>query len=452
MLALGKLRGKCLKNFSGIFVVRKGFAYILQEYIFIEESGYTANFFDKHLLNMTSKSEISERVLFMQTDVFQRTLMGPGPSDVHPRVLQALSSPVIGHLDPEFLLGMNDTMNMLRKLFATDNQVTVPMSGTGSAGMETIFVNLIAPGDKVIIGVNGLFGQRMVDVAERVGALPIVVEAPWGEPIDPERLESVAKKSSGIKAIAVVHAETSTGVRQPLEPISAIAKNFDALFFVDAVTSLGGITVNIDQIGIDACYSGTQKCLSVPPGLSPVTLSTKAEEILKARKEKVRSWYLDLTMITKYWGSERVYHHTAPVSMIFALREGLKLILEEGLEAVYARHRLNGEALQTGLTNMGLKLLVSPEYRLPMLTSVIIPENVTDTEVRKRLLNLYGIEIGGGLGVLKGKIWRIGLMGHTSRRKNVLMFLSALEDTLRQLGYQVSPGAGVEGALHVYNN
>ncbi|MFZ5686834.1 MAG: pyridoxal-phosphate-dependent aminotransferase family protein [Bacillota bacterium] len=388
----------------------------------------------------------------MQTGLPLRILMGPGPSDVHPRVLQALSYPVIGHLDPEFLLLMNDTMDMLRKLFATDNQVTVPMSGTGSSGMETIFVNLLEPGDKVIIGVNGLFGQRMVDVAERVGAQPIVVEAPWGEPIDPEAIESAAKNSGRIKAIAVVHAETSTGVRQPLEPISSIAKQFEALFLVDAVTSLGGIPVNIEQIGVDACYSGTQKCLSVPPGLSPLSISSKAEKILNARKDKVRSWYLDLTMITKYWGSERFYHHTAPISMIFALREGLRMILEEGPEKVYARHRLNGEALQAGLTNMGLKLLVNHEYRLPMLTSVVIPENVADMEVRKRLLDLYGIEIGGGLGVLKGKIWRVGLMGHASRRKNVLLFLSALEDTLRQLDYPVPPGAGVEGALQVYNN
>ncbi|MBS3975286.1 MAG: alanine--glyoxylate aminotransferase family protein [Syntrophomonadaceae bacterium] len=388
----------------------------------------------------------------MLTGVPLRTLMGPGPSDVHPRVLQALSYPLIGHLDPDFLLLMNETMDMLRKTFATNNQITVPMSGTGSSGMETIFVNLLEPGDKVIIGVNGLFGQRMVDVAERVGALPIVVDAPWGEPVDPVAIEAAAKKSGKIKAIAVVHAETSTGVRQPLEPVSSIAKQYEALFFVDAVTSLGGIPVNIDQIGIDACYSGTQKCLSVPPGLSPVTLSPQAGNILKDRKDKVRSWYLDLTMITKYWSSERFYHHTAPISMIFALHEGLKLILEEGLEAVYSRHQQNGEALQAGLTSMGLKLLVNPEYRLPMLTSVIIPEGVPDLEVRKRLLNHYGIEIGGGLGVLKGKIWRIGLMGHTSKRKNVVLLLSAIEDTLRQLGYHVPPGAGVEGALKLYNN
>ncbi|KKM10188.1 alanine--glyoxylate aminotransferase [Clostridiales bacterium PH28_bin88] len=379
-----------------------------------------------------------------------RTLMGPGPSDVHPRVLQAMASPVIGHLDPVFLQIMNGTMDMLRKVFGTENQLTVPMSGTGSSGMETLFVNLIEPGDKVVIGVNGLFGQRMVDVAARVGAEVIQVTAPWGQPLDPAEIEQALKQHGQVKAVGVVHAETSTGVRQPLEPIGELAHRYGALFLVDAVTSLGGIPVEVDRVGIDACYSGTQKCLSVPPGLSPVTFNQEAVKVLGERKGIVQSWYLDLTMIQRYWGAERFYHHTAPISMIYALREGLALILEEGLEQVYARHRLNGEALQAGLIGMGLKLLVDEQYRLPELTSVLVPEEVQDVEVRKRLLQLYNIEIGGGLGELKGKIWRVGLMGHTCRRRNVLTFLSALEDILIQLGYRTENGSGIREALRVY--
>lgn len=379
-----------------------------------------------------------------------RTLMGPGPSDVHPRVLQAMASPVIGHLDPVFLQIMNGTMDMLRKVFGTENQLTVPMSGTGSSGMETLFVNLIEPGDKVVIGVNGLFGQRMVDVAARVGAEVIQVTAPWGQPLDPAEIEQALKQHGQVKAVGVVHAETSTGVRQPLEPISELAHRYGAMFLVDAVTSLGGIPVEVDRVGIDACYSGTQKCLSVPPGLSPVTFNQEAVKVLGERRGKVQSWYLDLTMIQRYWGAERFYHHTAPISMIYALREGLALILEEGLEQVYARHRLNGEALQAGLIGMGLKLLVDEQYRLPELTSVLVPEEVQDVEVRKRLLQLYNIEIGGGLGELKGKIWRVGLMGHTCRRRNVLTFLSALEDILIQLGYRTENGFGIREALRIY--
>ena len=380
----------------------------------------------------------------------KRLLMGPGPSDVHPNVLKAMATPLLGHLDPEFLNIMNETMDLIRYVFETDNKLTVAMSGTGSSGMETVFVNLIEPGDKVIIGVNGLFGQRMVDVADRAGAEVIQVEAEWGNIIDPKMIEAALKNNGPVKAIAVVHAETSTGVRQPLKEISKLAKEYDALFFVDAVTSLGGINVGVDENEIDAVYSGTQKCISAPPGLSPVSFSNKAVEALNARKTKVQSWYLDLSMIQAYWGKERFYHHTAPISMIYSLHEALRLIKEEGLETVFKRHELNGRALQAGLEAMGLELAAQEGYRLPMLTSVKIPDNVEDANVRKLLLQRYGIEIGGGLGPLKGKIWRVGLMGYSSQRINVMQFLSALEVILTELNADINTGKAIRTAEDFY--
>lgn len=376
----------------------------------------------------------------------QRILLGPGPSDVHPRVLQALSTPLLGHLDPAFLQIMNETMELLREVFQTKNKLTIPMSGTGSSGMETLFVNLIEEGDTVIIGVNGLFGMRMADVASRCGANVVELKAPWGEIIQPEQIEEALKQHPQAKLVALVHAETSTGVRQPLEEISQIVHQYDALFVTDMVTSLGGCPTKIDKWGIDAAYSGTQKCLSVPPGLSPVTLGDRAIDVLNQRKTKVQSWYLDLTMIQNYWGNERAYHHTAPISMVYALREGLRLIVEEGLENVFKRHERYGRALHKGLEAMGLKLLVDEKYRLYQLTSVLIPDGIDDLKVRKQLLEKYGIEIGGGLGELKGRIWRIGLMGYNARQTNVTLLLSALEDVLSSQRFSLEKGAGLEAA------
>ncbi len=377
-----------------------------------------------------------------------RILMGPGPSDVSSMVLRAMSTPLLGHLDPEFLEIMNRTMELLRYVFETENALTVPMSGTGSAGMETAFVNFLEPGDRVLIGVKGLFGQRMADVAGRLGADVHTVEEEWGRPIDPARFEEAIRRVKP-KVVAVVHAETSTGVRQPLEDIAALAHDHGALFLVDCVTSLGGISVGVDRVDIDIAYSGSQKCLSCPPGLAPVTVSERAREVLRGRGRKVQSWYLDLTMIQEYWGAERFYHHTAPINMIYALHEALRIIREEGLVERFSRHLRLGRALQAGLEAMGLELLVEEPYRLPMLTAVKVPEGTADAEVRGTLLARYGIEIGGGLGALKGRIWRVGLMGQSCSPKNVVLFLTALEDVLRERGMDLPPGAGVARAVEV---
>lgn len=376
----------------------------------------------------------------------KRLLMGPGPSDVHPRVLRAMTTPLLGHLDPEFLKLMNETKDLLKVVFQTENKLTIPMSGTGSAGMETVFVNLVEPGDTVIVGVNGLFGQRMVDVAERCGATVIEVTAPWGEIIEPTAIEKALKQNPSTKLVAVVHAETSTGVMQPLKELSKIVHVHNALFVCDMVTSIGGIPTEIDDNDVDAAYSGTQKCLSAPPGLAPVTFNHRALEAMANRKTKVQSWYLDLSMIQNYWNDERFYHHTAPITMVYSLREALRIILEEGLENVYARHKRFGTALHSGLEAMGLELLVKKEHRLYQLTSVLIPNGVNDLEVRKQLLAKYGLEIGGGLGELKGKVWRIGLMGYNATQTNVTQFLAALEDVLREKGFECKPGAGLLAA------
>lgn len=376
-----------------------------------------------------------------------RLLMGPGPSNVAPEVLRAMSTPLVGHLDPAFLEIMNETMQLLRKVYQTDNQVTLAMSGTGSSGMETLFVNLVEEGDKVIIGVNGLFGQRMVDVAERCGAEVIEVHAPWGEIIPPVKIQEALEANSGVKFVGVVHAETSTGVKQPMKELSEIVHAHGALLIADMVTSLGGCPTEIDENGIDAAYSGTQKCLSIPPGLAPVTLNERAVEVISKRKSKVQSWYLDLSMIQSYWSDERFYHHTAPISMVYALREGLRIIVDEGLENVYARHERYGLALQAGLEALGLKLVVeNDEHRLRQLTSVYVPEGLDEAAARKTLLDDYGLEIGGGLGELKGKAWRIGLMGHNASWRNVTFALAALENVLRNQGIDVKPGAGISAA------
>jgi alanine-glyoxylate transaminase/serine-glyoxylate transaminase/serine-pyruvate transaminase len=360
-----------------------------------------------------------------------------------------MSTHMVGHLDPEFLVIMNDVQTMLRWLFRTKNRMTIPMSGTGSAGMETCFCNLIEPGDTAVVCVNGLFGERMSDIVGRLGGTLVRVDAEWGKPVEPDAVEQALEKTRA-KLVAIVHAETSTGVRQPLEEIGRIAKEHGALFLVDTVTSLAGCKVEADAWGIDACYSGTQKCLSCPPGLSPVTFTDAALDALRARKSKVGSWYLDLSMIEKYWGHERVYHHTAPVSMIYALREALRIIMEEGLKARFDRHRLNHLALAAGLKVLGVDFLVDERYRLPMLNAVKIPAGVDDARVRGYLLHKNGIELGGGLGPLKGKIWRIGLMGHSSTQHNVVLFLIALERALATEGIKVSPSVAVAEAMNVY--
>lgn len=350
--------------------------------------------------------------------------MGPGPCNPYPEVVDALTRPMLGHLDPVFLTILDETCDRLRSVFRTDNSLTLPISGTGSAGMEASFVNVVEPGDVVVIGVNGVFGQRMCDVAARCGAEVVRVEAEWGQPIDPEAL---AAAHPSPKVIALVHAETSTGVRSDIEPLGSLKG--DALLLVDCVTSLGGIPVEVDAWGVDIAYSGTQKCLGVPPGLSPVTMSDRARDRFV---EKSQSWYLDLKMISQYVsaGGGRTYHHTAPISMIFALHAGLGAVLDEGLDATQSRHAECGALVQDGLEKLGFRLFAEEGYRLPELTTAWVPEGVDEAAVRRRLLERYGIEIGGGLGAYAGKVWRIGCMGHTARPRNVTLLLGALEECL----------------------
>ncbi len=380
-----------------------------------------------------------------------RLLLGPGPSQVHPRVLRAMSAPLLGHLDPAFVQMMEEVKDLLRVVFATSNPLTIPISGTGSAGMEACLVNLLEPGDEFVVGVNGVFGSRMAEVAERAGAVVRRVEAPWGNVIRPEQIEAALKNTTKPKLVAVVHAETSTGAWQPLPEIAKLAHHHGALVLVDCVTSLGGAPVLVDEWRIDAAYSGTQKCLSCPPGLSPITFSPRAVDVVKARKTKVQSWYLDLSLLAQYWGEERVYHHTAPITMNYALREALRLVVEEGLEARYERHRRNHEALAAGLGPLGLSLAAEAGHRLPMLNAVTVPDGVDEAKVRAQLLREHGIEIGGGLGPMKGKVWRIGLMGESSRRASVLTLLAALEDGLAACGKAVRRGASVAAAVASYS-
>ncbi len=353
-------------------------------------------------------------------------LMGPGPSCVPPAVYQALARPTIGHLDPRFIGIMDEIKAMLRTVMQTENEWTLPISGTGSAGMETCFVNLVEPGDRVLVLQNGVFGMRMADVAARLRADVDVLEFPWGTPV---LADVVQQKLAGkpYSIVAVVHAETSTGVCNPVAEIGGLVGPTGALYLVDTVTSLGGMPVSMDDWGCDALYSGTQKCLSCPPGLSPVSLSQRAVDKLRSRKTKVPNWYLDLTLITSYWeGATRAYHHTAPINMLYGLYQALHCILDEGLEHVFARHRAAHEQLADGLADIGLSLLVEPSARLPMLNAVNVSEGVDEAAVRKTLLQQHDIEIGAGLGPLAGKIWRIGLMGHTARPQNVARLLAAL--------------------------
>ncbi len=381
-------------------------------------------------------------------DPVTRVLMGPGPSDVPPRVLRAMAAPTLGHLDPEFLTLMSETQELLRAVFQTDNALTIPVSGTGSAGMEACFVNLIEPGDQVAVVVKGVFGARMVDCASRLGADVIPIEAEWGRAVQPEAVEK-ALQGRQPKIFAVVHAETSTGVLQPLSEIISLAKAWGALVLLDCVTSLGGVEVKLDAWGIDAAFSGTQKCLSCPPGLAPLSFNDQAVAKVRARKSKVPSWYLDLTMVGDYWGAERKYHHTAPVNMIYALREALRIVLEEGLETRFARHWLHHRALVAGIEAMGLRMKVPPEERLATLNLVVIPEGADDLTTRRALLAQFGLEIGAGLGPFAGKVWRVGLQGHSATERNVMLFLTALTSVLRAQGVKVS-GDGPAAAQDVY--
>lgn len=382
----------------------------------------------------------------------RRLLLGPGPSQVHPRVLRALSTPLLGHLDPSFLAVMNDVQTLLRNVFQTTNRFTIAVSGTGSAGMEAAVVNLVEPGDTVIVGVNGAFGARLATAVERCGGKAIRVEAPWGQIIEPDMIEQVLRRSGPVKAVAVVHAETSTGVWQPIEPVTRLCRDHGALLIVDAVTSLGGAPVEVDGWGIDACYSGTQKCLSCPPGLAPLTLSDRAFAAIKARRTPCQSWYLDMALVADYWSEgTRAYHHTAPISMLYALREALRLVDEEGLSARFARHRLNSSALVAGLMELGLAPLPPAGHRLPMLICVNVPDQIDEAAARAQLLQTFGIEIGGGLGPLKGKVWRIGLMGESCTEANVLTLLNALEEMFVRSGWLSTPGAALQAAARAYS-
>ena len=368
------------------------------------------------------------------SDIKPRMLMGPGPSDVNPRVLEAMARPTVGHLDPQFLTILNGIRDQLQAVFQTRNKLTLAVSGTGSAGMETCVVNLIEPGDRMLVCVNGVFGQRMKDVAERAGARVTTTQVPWGRVFDPYHIEDAFDCCGPFKVVGLVQAETSTGAAQPIAEISKVVHAKGALLLVDTVTSLGGMEVDVDGWQIDACYSGTQKCLSCPPGLSPVTFSEAAEQVMANRKTKVQSWYLDMNMVRQYWGSERLYHHTAPINMNYALHESLRIVLEEGLPARWQRHARHHRALKAGLEAIGVSYLADPDHQLPMLNAVAAPEGVDEAAVRKRLLDEYGIEFGGGLGEFKGKAWRIGLMGESASERHVTSALSALETILRGSG------------------
>jgi alanine-glyoxylate transaminase / serine-glyoxylate transaminase / serine-pyruvate transaminase len=359
-----------------------------------------------------------------------RVLLGPGPSMVSPRVLRAMATPLLGHLDPEYLVLMDEIQQLLRQVFQTENELTLAISGTGTAGMEAALCNFIEPGDRVLVAVIGFFGERMAEMAGRYGARVDRLEQPWGQVFDPQEIEAALGKAS-YKIIALVHAETSTGAWQPEIPaIAAAAHRHGALLVLDTVTSLGGLPVEIDAWGVDVAYSAAQKCLSCPPGLAPLTVSPRAREVLNNRRTPVANWYLDLTNLVKYWGPERAYHHTAPISLTYALREGLRMVIEEGLETRFARHRANGQLLWQGLEELGLPPLVAEADRLPTLTTPQLPTSFDEVSLRRRLLDEYNIEIAGGFGPLKGKVWRIGLMGFSSRRENVALLLAALRHSL----------------------
>ncbi|MBM4404672.1 MAG: alanine--glyoxylate aminotransferase family protein [Chloroflexi bacterium] len=376
----------------------------------------------------------------------ERLLLGPGPANIPPCVHKAMNTPLLGHLDPAFLALMDETVHLLRLVFKTANKLTIPVSGTGSAGMEAALCNVIEPGDTVVVGVHGYFGERITDMASRYGAKVVRVEGEWGRPLDPAQFKAALEKEKRAKLVAIVHAETSTGVLQPLPELARLAHDHGALLLADTVTSLGGVDVRIDEWGVDIAYSGTQKCIGAPPGLAPITFGQRALDVLRNRKSRVANWYLDLTMLDKYWGSERTYHHTAPITMVYALREALRVVVEEGLEQRHARHQAVAAAFRAGVEAMGLGLLAPAAFRANPLTTVKIPQGVDDMAMRSALLNEFNIEIGGGLGPLKGKIWRVGLMGYNATPKNTFTLLSALERLLPRQGFKPAPGAGLAAA------
>lgn len=363
----------------------------------------------------------------------ERTLMGPGPSDVHPRILNAMSRPTLGHLDPLFVELMDETKSLLQYAFKTKNALTMPISAPGSAGMEACFVNLLEPGDKVLVCINGVFGNRMLENVERCGGIAITVNSPWGQQTDLSEVEAILSEQKDIKVLAFVHAETSTGVENDAKSLCALAQKYNCLTIVDAVTSLGGIEVDVDGWGIDAIYSGSQKCLSCVPGISPVSFSDRAVSVIQSRKTKVQSWFLDMNLIVGYWGTgaKRAYHHTAPVNSMYAFHESLVLLHNEGLENAWQRHKTHHLKLLQGLTELGLSMAVDSEYRLPQLNVVNIPEGVDDAATRAKLLNEFNLEIGAGLGEFAGKVWRIGLMGHSAKSRNIHHCLSSLSQVLR---------------------
>jgi len=381
-----------------------------------------------------------------------RVLLGPGPSNVHPRVMKAMLSPVLGHLDPDFVGIMEDIKKLLRLVFRTSNEITFPVSGTGSAGMECVMANLIEDGDEVVVGVNGAFGVRLAEVADRLGAKVHKVEAQWGRIVEPDQVAAALAKIEKPKLVAIVHAETSTGIHQPLEEISKMTRRSGALLAVDAVTSLGCVPLEIDEWGIDACYSCTQKGIGAPPGLAPVTFNARAMDAIHKRTTKCRSWYFDVGLIEQYWGPDRLYHHTAPITMNYAIYEALRIVVEEGLEARFKRHIANAGALVAGLKAMGIELAAQEGHRLPQLTAISIPDGIRDAKVRERLLKLFNIEIGAGLGPFKGKVWRIGLMGEGSRRENVMLVLNALEEILGSMGMEIARGRALSAADKAYES
>ena len=388
--------------------------------------------------------------LYDELKASPRVLLGPGPSDANPRVLKAMTTPMLGYLDGEFIQILDETVSLLRKVFGTENKLTLPVSGTGTAGMEAALCNVIEPGDPVVVGINGYFGGRIADIVQRCGGVVTAVEAPWGSAIPAEDV-AAAVESANPKLVAIIHAETSTGVLQPLDDISQIVGDSGALFLADCVTSLGGQPVDLERRGIDIAYSGTQKCLGGPPGLSPISFSDRAVETIHNRASKVQSFYLDMTLLEAYWSGEvRNYHHTVSMSMIYALHESLRVVLEEGLEVRYKRHERNATALIAGATAIGLKPIVQEGFRAPMLTTINIPIGIDDVGIRNRLIEDFGIEIGGGLGIFKGKAWRIGLMGESSTQRNVLLVLSALEKLLAEAGHDLEAGAGARAASEVY--
>ena len=379
-----------------------------------------------------------------------RLMLTPGPSSMDPRVYRALATPLVGHLDPWFKGCMEDTQELLRQIFQTENRITFPLSASGSGGIEASVLNTLEEGDEAIICVNGVFSERMAVIAGHTPAKVIKIEAPYGKPVDPEDVRR-AGKGKKIKIIGLAHGETSSGVLTQLDPFRKVADELGALLIVDAVASLAGVPLHVDRQRLDICFSGTQKAISAPPGMSPITVSPRAEEVFRNRKTKVQSWYFDLTTAMNYWGKDRLYHHTPPISLIFALREAMRLVMEEGLEARWERHRTNQLALVAGLEAMGLELLVEkPGERLPTVTAVMIPDEVHDEKARNQLLEEFNIEIAGGLGPLKAKIWRVGLMGHCSQKPYVLLFLAALEKVLLDQGFRVPSGAGVGAAVRSY--